>query len=447
MKKIKYIILLLVSTLIYQTSVYSQESLKIEVVNFMDEYEKYSSFTIDGLSYEKAYEISFRDLFLPERLNDPILKDHQVFNDLEEGSKPAYIAKEEYVRLAREKFPKGINIEIYIEDIKEQKKLDSHKPVEVKVKKKLFGLNKSGKIYQKEYDLIYLIKYNIVNNEPSKLKIVSISAKGIPRKPTGLYVGVNLQPSLTKIGTDGFLNENSSYGNWSQEGKFKFNGGIEINYYLKDPSMGFGARINYSSYQAEFQLDSYTQNPVELVDIDNDSYHLLASGESLNESVSLSYIEIPIFFKYRFVLYKSNFLNHAYINLGPVFSFNISSSVNSDGKYTYEGYYPDYHVSLFDIPEYNFYTDKDFVSTPNSNLKTISLAGFAEVGINIPLLSDKLNMNIAILYQQGFMNLSEGNNDFILTSGYNNYNALVDSRSNVKTGLLGVNVGILYKIF
>lgn len=446
MKKIKYTTLVIITMIISHIPLQGQNTLKHDIINFMEKYEKYSSFTKDGLSYENKYESLFRSLFLVHKTGiSEEGKKYQVFNDIDD--KPPYLSNSNYVKKIRNNFPKGINVSLNIKSISKPKEInDYYSVVEVEVIKKLFGLTKDGKIYQKEFEMTFLIR-RYKRKDGVTLKIVSITAKGFPRAPSGLFIGLNIQPSATEISTNGFLNENNTYGNWSQDGSFTFGGGIEMNYYLEKPLLGVGARINYTSFKSTFGLESYNQTSVTLADMDKDTFDLDASGNAYSETVQYSFIDIPIFMKFRYVLNNIKFLNHVYINLGTVFSYGISKTISSEGVYTFKGYYPDYHVDLQDIEEYGFYTKKKFVSKPESQLKSFNISGLAEIGLNILLLGDKLNMNVSIIYQKGLLNLSRGNNDYLMTLGYNNYNALIDSRSKVSTGLFGLNIGILYKMF
>lgn len=443
MKTTKYIILFISSLLIFNISAVGQSSLKKEVIIFMENYEKYSSFTKDGLSFDKSYGKPFRELFEYEVKGTP----YQVFNDIEEGNKPPYVDKIKYQHLLKKNFPKGINVDINITEIGKPKKIGKYNEVEVKVSKNIYGLNKEKKIIRKELSLTFKIRYSDSNVGINNLKIIRISAKGFPRSPSGLSIGINIQPSSTNITTEGFLNEDNTYVGWSEVGEFTFSGGLEFNYYLHSPFFGIGARINYTSYQSTIELNSYTQASINQFDIDNDNYSLYAYGNAFNETVILNYLEIPVFVKIRLGFDKTKFLNQLYINLGPVFSFSISNTINTNGTYTYKGYYPEWNVELYDIPRYGFYTDELIDSTPTDNLSSLNLSGLVEIGANIPLIGDKLNMNFSFIYQKGLLNLSKSNDDFNLTYGYENNNSLISSRSSVSTSLFGVNIGILYKIF
>ncbi len=442
MKSIKYI-LLFISVLLLNHTLLHAQSLKQEVLNFMKDYEKYSSFTNDGLSYEKDYENKFRSLFVGTGS-----KENLVFNDIEKDNKPPYISIREYIKDVRGDYPKGINVEVNVIKIGEQKVANRNRiEFEIEVKKNMFGLNKDDKIVKSDYELIFLLSYIQSKEEGDRIQIIEITAKGYPREPKGLFIGLNTSLGFANIGTKDFLNEKNTYGAWEQNGKFVINGGLEINYYFKNELLGLGARLNYASYKANFTMDKLEQEQIELTDVDDDLYQLIANGDSINEIIKLSYFEIPLFLKLRFVTQKIKILSQVYINIGPVFSINTSKKIETSGNFIYEGYYPEYHVVLSGIQEYGFENNKGFSTEPESELKSFNLAGLVEVGLNIPLIGEKLNMNIALSYQKGLANLSSKNEDYIFTWYPDKNNPLIDSRAKVSTSFFGLNIGIVYKVF
>jgi hypothetical protein len=108
--------ILLLVFMIGQVSLFAQSNLKSDVMDFMGNYEKFSSFTEDGLSYNNMYEMKFRDLF--ERNG----KNYQVFNDVDSVHIPCYLSKERYVSLVRKNFPKGVNVNIVVKKISKPRK-------------------------------------------------------------------------------------------------------------------------------------------------------------------------------------------------------------------------------------------------------------------------------------------------------------------------------------
>ncbi len=449
MKSVKKIIWVIAIIIINQSISYGQSNLQEETINFFKEYERYASFTNDGLSYEKSFENEFKNLFKSRGLSDNI-KDFQIYNDLIEMESYPYVKVREYIKDVQGNYPKGINVGVTVDEIGVViDKKSGESEFRAYITKSLFALNMDGKIYKREFSLNFLLSYKNENNEISNLEIINITAKDYAREVSGLYLGINLQPAITKIATKEFLNSNNTYGNWTEKSGVSFGGGFEANYYLTNiPYLGIGARLNYFVYSASFELDSFNQEIIYgKKDISDDEYNLYASGKNVTEEVRLKYIEIPVYGKLRKNLYNVKYINQVYVNLGLVFSVQTTSSVETKGFYTYKGHYPEYNVLLYDIPELGFYTNKEITQTTVSNIDSFNMSALVELGLNVPIIEDWLNLNFSFLYQKGFLNLSASNNNYILTDGFENNKSLIDSRSQVKTSLFGVNIGILYKLF
>jgi len=435
-----FTIIFVIST---QQILFAQNTLKSDVIEFMGKYKKFSSFTEDGLNYNKDFEKEFKALF--ERGKD-VNKNYQVFNDVDTTHKPPYISKEKYINLLKGYFPKGINVDIRITSIGKPKNVNAHTNIIVDVKKKMLGLNKNGKIIKMDYNLSFKLKYRKKLEKGKRLKIISIDNRKYPRETTGFNMGLNVVPGYTRITSKEYLNKKNENGTWHQTGEPSFQAGLEVNHYFKNENYGFGARINYVNYRSTYTIDEVKQMDTLLSDIDKDTYYLVSSGASLKEEASVSWISIPVFFKYRYVLHKSKWLGHIYFNVGPEFSFIINQNFETSSKFTYKGYYPEYHVMLENIEEYGFEENYENKTATESDIKSFNLSLLAEAGVNIPL-NNKLNFNFSVLFEKGLLNLSNQNDDYIFTIGPDNQNSLLDSRNKVSTLFFGFNIGLMYKLF
>jgi len=309
----------------------------------------------------------------------------------------------------------------------------------------MLGLNSIGKIVKMEYDLTFELRYNKLTN---KLTIIEITSKNFPREARGFNIGLNIAPGYTRLSTKEYLNENNTYGTWNQSGESSFQVGLESNYYIKNKNYGFGARINFSNYESNFSIDTLEQENIPLTDKDNDDYILISNGNTLKEKASTTWISIPVFFQYRYIMHNRKRLGHLYFNIGPDFAFAIKKSFKtSSNQFTYKGYYPEYHVELENIPEYGFIQKDNTETNPNADIKSFNISLMAEAGINIPLISNKFNLNLSVLFEKGLLNLSKQNDNYIFTTEPGNQNTLIDSRKKVTTFFFGFNIGILYKLF
>jgi hypothetical protein len=143
----------------------------------MKEYEKYASFTENGLVYEKDYEKKFEALFIR-----PVSKDeeNQVFNDVDSLNKPSYISIREYIKKVRRIYPKGMNMDVNIKNIGVSESKNGKERFEIKVHKKIYGLYAGKKILTMDYDMTFLLEYNGKKVEGDRIRIVKINGKRFP---------------------------------------------------------------------------------------------------------------------------------------------------------------------------------------------------------------------------------------------------------------------------
>ena len=91
------------------------------------------------------------------------------------------------------------------------------------------------------------------------------------------------------------------------------------------------------------------------------------------------------------------------VQAGVNLSFMISSFFNAEGNTTIEGYYPEYSVVLYDIPEYGF-TTNPVDETNDWNLNQFQLSAFLSLGIQIPV-NDKFTIHTGPYFTFGLNDL------------------------------------------
>lgn len=138
MKTVKYINLLAFILIVNQFSIQAQHVRKQDVIKFMKEYEKYASFTENGLVYEKDYETKFEALFVRSGSLSKKDKDSQVFNDVDSLNRPPYISVKVYIKKVRKIYPKGMNVDVNISKIGASKIKNGKEIFEINVHKKIY---------------------------------------------------------------------------------------------------------------------------------------------------------------------------------------------------------------------------------------------------------------------------------------------------------------------
>ncbi len=159
-------------------------------------------------------------------------------------------------------------------------------------------------------------------------------------------------------------------------------------------AIGMGLSVNYYTQSAEFTCDSVVKLPG-LIDADGDMYEAHLDYKEVKESVSLTYISLPLYLE----IGKLNQVKtSAFVRVGVKASLLISDNFSGEGRYTSTGYYDKpkktdepWNVMLDDIPPLNFYNDAPCYDNPEYKASPFVLWGTISGGINIPFSSLEKN--------------------------------------------------------
>jgi hypothetical protein len=224
-----------------------------------------------------------------------------------------------------------------------------------------------------------VFQFSITDTEISDFSLSSIQQNRPPRiRKTNNYLGFSISPLSSFIYSKNIFSSND----WDAAGKFGYH--LRLQYYYKINShFSLLTGIGFSNYKSEYTLTDYNNrndNAIERVDIDGDNYYAYYTNTDIDEWVGLTFIDIPIGVNYSTTEKGLGFNIQTGINL----SFMASSYYYADGITTVEGYYPDYHVVLYDIPEYGF-TTNPVDTTSDWNLNQFQFSAFLSLGVQIPV--------------------------------------------------------------
>lgn len=213
-------------------------------------------------------------------------------------------------------------------------------------------------------------------------------------------------------------------------------------------SVGLGIGFDNMSMKAHFNYYSETIN--NLTDNDGDRYNLTRDYSDVSEKISLSYISIPLFVAIG-QPYSNNISVYGKLALVPM--LNVSNSITASGTYTSTGYYPQWDVTLHDIPELGFNTDAQcYNDNMDLNVNSFILAGSLSAGVYYPLCNiNKNNQSSSFVLKGGIclnytlMSVSgTGSNDDISDAKYKlgTYNSIEDTK--VFSPI--IEIGLIYLI-
>ena len=153
---------------------------------------------------------------------------------------------------------------------------------------------------------------------------------------------------------------------------------------------------------------SATRAPSELsmngIDANGDSFQALYTYGALQESLSLTYLDIPVRICFG---EPAKGIVSVYAKLGLTPSIKMADKFQGSGKYTLKGYYPQWDVTLENIVELGFGSDLEYYTADNQpEANSFVLWGNALLGAYVPL-GNKILLNAGLGLDIPFMSLTQ----------------------------------------
>jgi hypothetical protein len=379
------------------------------ITDLLKKYEKFNQFTTDGNNIDAGYTQNFVNLF------EPVLY-KELYNDLAAGSgeSSSYASAQEYMQNVTKNYPYGVDVTL---DMAQMKVVDAfHSKTKngyiVMVPKKITGLYRSKTFFRSNINL-YLFISEVAGDKQSVFKIAGILDPASYKKYNGnntikgLYVGLSGGYGLTMVQNDAAFNTLKNTGEYLYQFEYQNNSSFafELNY-MFNRSFGLGTGVGMNTYSTAYSIDYYGYNADYLLtDIDNDIYYPTTEVNNMVETDVYESIEIPVLMKLRTGKGKTAF----YMDLGIIYSL-MSGYYTLEGTNSRTGYYPDYLVTLENIPEYGFYNNESFDGTQTDLVvPSGGLSAYAALGLSIPL-SHNFYMKLGGNMRYGITDMGLGTN-------------------------------------
>ena len=211
-------------------------------------------------------------------------------------------------------------------------------------------------------------------------------------------------------------------------------------------AVGTGLGVSAFSKSADLNLVSEQVNSLQ--DADGDSYNANLDYSGIKEKVSLLYIDVPLYLE---IGRLSKTRIKGWGRLGVKGSFLLNDSFEGQGSYTSQGYYPAWDVTLHDVPELDYYTNRSAYTDPEYKLKPFVLWGTLSAGISIPFSNYKEEiirntiLKLGVKYDFTITQVSEGSSNLMYPGSLYHIN-----KSNIWGGdgsrihYFGLEVGLVY---
>lgn len=162
------------------------------------------------------------------------------------------------------------------------------------------------------------------------------------------------------------------------------NGNIAVEIPLKRSSpfaFEAGLGFTYTKLKANFTYFEETVN--DQVDPKGANYNAVCSYNNVEEEVTMMSVNVgPISLSYGRP--RCSRIS-GYGKLGVTFSYNLQRNFKGTGKYNIAGYYPEWNITIHDVPELNFNSDGSCYDKVDVSANQIVLWGNIAGGVYIPL--------------------------------------------------------------
>lgn len=285
----------------------------------------------------------------------------------------------------------------------------------IPVSVKAIGLFDGQKINNISGQYFTIIGFGIKNGQVTDVAIHYVQVeKPIIKysQESDIYFSPYAAPAFTRIHSQEIFTDEL----WDAWGEFGYRAGLKI-MYRHGPNLGFFSGAGISCYRSVYEIVDYDNENLDKMvktDADDDEYFEFIKA-SVTEKNALTYLDVPLGVSYNTGGKKIRLA----VRAGFEFSFLLSSRCSVTGNSDHQGYYPGYHVVLYDLPDYGF-TAGPVDINEKWKLNPFNLSVNVSAGAEVPL---RKNILLAVspfatmgLTDLGY-ELSKHPDDYISISG------------------------------
>lgn len=258
------------------------------------------------------------------------------------------------------------------------------------------------------YDSIVTVNNGLVNSllecekqvEQLQQEVVrlNLAVVGHPQ-PTAVFgATLGVGPVLAKGVEEGWASDV----NWVKKVEVYF-GTASLSYSFPI-SIEAGVGIRSFAFSASRTPYEYVESGI---DADGDSFQAMYSFGTLQERLSLTYLDIPVR-----ACFGQPGKDHVgvYAKIGVTPSVKIADKFQGSGTYTLKGYYPQWDVTLENISELGFGSDLEYYTDVNEpEVNAFVVWGNAILGAYVPFKGTHLLLNAGLGLDVPLMNLAKTN--------------------------------------
>jgi len=237
----------------------------------------------------------------------------------------------------------------------------------------------------------------------------------------------------------GFHNLKYDLKNGTQENSMGYTCNLGYNYFFSK-NWGLGAGLELESFQSKATLNYQTSKASK--DTDGESFEFRTQYTDWQEKQSILLLDIPISLIYQKQM--SEKLKFQF-SIGPKVSFAVQSNYQIEGG-TIEttGFYPQYNVVLFDMPQHNFTTLTTFPKNDTSLNPVVS--AYSNLGA-LYKLNNLMDLYAGVYFNYGLTNMIDAKDKFLYQED-GVYNGVFSSNltNKVNQFAFGFKIGINFRL-
>jgi len=357
--------------------------------------------------------------------------DHTIRNDFS-PTRPFRLSLKDYIRYLEEHYPFGVQVKVSGMRIAGEKEVDGEKTMVLEYHKEVFGQYDNERIISKTYRE----RLSMLKDRKGAWRISALELMVPP------FISADLSASIYLPGfklSAGEMPEGIS--GYDQQDRLSFAYGADAEVNVTD-NIGISMGFFYSGFGTKLSAAAIQQEQVMAVDKDGESYYLRADARELEDDIQLAYYSIPFSLKYYFMAGEKV---SPFVGAGIAFHLNAKATSEMKGISTQEGYYPQYHVVLYDIPELGFLTDYRFTRKEDIDVESTFFSAEIQAGARISLYKDLVYGTVAAFYRPGLSKML-GSGEYLLSLASQEYNSLLFVNDEVRVNPMGLNIGIKVRI-
>jgi OmpA-OmpF porin, OOP family len=227
--------------------------------------------------------------------------------------------------------------------------------------------------------------------------------------------------------------------NGTQQNSMGYTLNLGYNYFFSK-NLGFGTGLGLESFNSKATLNYQTSK--NSVDTDGESFEFRTQYTDWQEKQSILLLDIPL----SFICQKQ--INEQFkfqFSVGPKVSFAIQSNYKIEGgQIETTGYYPQYNVVLYGMPQHNFTT---LTSFPKNDIKLNPVVSvYSDLG-GLYKLNNCMDLYAGVYIDYGLTNMIDAQNKLLYQEdGVYNGVFSSDLTNKIKQFAFGFKIGINFRL-